>query len=277
MPIHKVSVDGFWMDTTEVTNDRFTAFVEATGYVTVAERPLDPADYPTLDAELLAPGSMLFSNPGRVVSLRNFAQWWEWAPQTDWRHPSGPESTIEGLGLHPVVHIAWEDAEAFATWAGMRLPSEAEWEYAARGGLRGARFSWGDEAPDSGPARANTWQGTFPVVNTGDDGFMLTAPVGQYEPNGFGLYDMAGNVWEWVNDWYRPDYYRMSPRANPEGPEASYDPEEPGMPKRVIRGGSFLCHDTYCESYRPAARMKNSPDSGTNHTGFRLVKSPDRD
>jgi formylglycine-generating enzyme required for sulfatase activity len=271
-PVHRVTVDGFWMDSTEATNAQFAAFVEATGYQTVAERPLDPALFPGLPPELLQPGSLVFESPGRPVDLRYFAQWWTWVPGASWQHPEGPDSSIEARMDHPVVHMAWEDAVAYAEWAGKRLPTEAEWEFAARGGKAGARFVWGDENPDSIPPAANTWQGPFPERNEGSDGFLTTAPVGSFPPNGFRLYDMAGNVWEWVSDWYQPSYYSDSPSRNPSGPETSYDPDEPGVPKRVLRGGSFLCHESYCESYRPAARMKNAPDTGTNHQGFRLVR-----
>ncbi|MFT5143585.1 MAG: sulfatase modifying factor 1 [Rhodothermales bacterium] len=273
MPLHRVRLDGFWMDTTEVTNAQFSAFVEATGYQTIAERPLDPADFPGVDPQLLQPGSLMFAAPDHPVSLHNYTLWWEWSLATSWRQPSGPGSTIQDKMDHPVVHVAWEDAVAFAEWAGKRLPTEAEWEYAARGLRSRARFVWGDDPPDETSPPANTWQGEFPVINTGVDGYLDTAPVGSYAPNGFGLYDMAGNVWEWIADWYRPDYYAESPGLNPTGPTSSLDPDEPRTPKRVLRGGSFLCHETYCESYRPAARMKNSPDTGTNHQGFRLVKS----
>jgi formylglycine-generating enzyme required for sulfatase activity len=272
-PVHRVSVDGFWMSETEVTNAEFEAFVQATGYITIAERPLDPALYPGVDPALLQPGSLMFAAPGRAVSLHNHFQWWEWSTGTSWRNPSGGESSYKDRLAHPVVHVSWDDALAYADWAGGRLPTEAEWEFAARGGLDGARFGWGDRPPEGGDA--NIWQGQFPVVNTGDDGFLETAPVRSYSPNPFGLYDMAGNVWEWVSDWYRPDYYADSPAQNPEGPKDSFDPAEPGAAKRVLRGGSFLCHDTYCESYRPSARMMNAPDTGTNHQGFRLVMDPD--
>lgn len=269
-PVHTVSVDGFWMDSTEVTNREFAAFVEETGYLTEAERPLDPRNYPGVDPALLAPGSLLFAAPSQPVSLANHLRWWEWAPGTTWRTPSGPGSTWEDRLDHPVVHVSWNDAVAFAEWADGRLPTEAEWEFAARGGLEGARFVWGDGPP--GANSANIWQGRFPDLNTGDDGYLETAPVGSFEANPFGLHDMSGNVWEWVADWYRPDYYAESPERNPGGPERSYDPAEPGTPKRVLRGGSFLCHDTYCESYRPSARMMNAPDTGTNHQGFRVVR-----
>lgn len=273
-PAHEVRVDGFWMDTTEVTVSQFAAFVEATGYVTVAERDLDPADFPGADPALLVPGSLCFTPPDHAVSHADFTAWWAWVPGANWRQPEGPGSSVEGRERHPVAHVAWDDAMAYAEWAGRRLATEAEWEFAARGGLEGARFTWGDAPPDSLHPLANIWQGRFPELDTAEDGFRGTAPVGSFAPNGYGLYDMAGNVWEWVLDRYRPDWYGESPRDNPRGPETSFDPAEPGLAKRVVRGGSFLCHATYCESYRPSARMKNSEDSATGHTGFRTVLAP---
>lgn len=287
-PIHRVRVDGFWMDATEVTNAQFEAFVKATGYVTVAERPVlweelrkqVPPGTPKPDDAVLQPGSLVFTPPNHAVDLRRYDLWWTWTIGANWRHPEGPGSSIEGRGDHPVVQIAYEDAVAYCAWAGKSLPTEAQWEFAARGGLDGAVNVWGDE-PIS-PPRANTWQGAFPHANTVDDGFAGTAPVKRFPPNGYGLYDMAGNVWEWCSDLYRPDTYSrrvldMGPdgvAVNPTGPAKSLDPRNPDAPEsRVHRGGSFLCNDSYCASYRPAARMACPPDTGLAHLGFRCVKS----
>lgn len=294
-PAHRVRVDGFWIDEHEVTNAQFAAFVAATGYVTTAERPVDweelkrqlPPGTARPPDEMLRPGSLVFVPPNPAlgpVPLDRYDLWWKWTPGASWRHPEGPGSTIDGREDHPVVHVSWEDAAAYAAWAGKQLPTEAQWEYAARGGVEGARFVWGDEAPgEEGPHRANIWQGEFPVRNTGADGWMRTAPVGSYAPNGYGLYDMAGNVWEWCADWYRPDAYAGRAAVdgpageghgcceNPAGPARSFDPMEPYTPKRVTRGGSFLCHARYCESYRPAARRGTPPDTGMSHLGFRCV------
>jgi sulfatase modifying factor 1 len=278
-PVHPVRVDPFWMDATEVTNAQFRRFVEATGYVTTAEKPprLEdimaqlPPGTPPPPAETLKPGSLVFAAPA------GGEYWWKWVPGADWRHPEGPGSSIEGKDDHPVVQVSWFDAEAYARWAGKRLPSEAEWEFAARGGLRGKPYVWGDADPYQGKPRANIWQGTFPQRNQAVDSYRGASPVRSFPPNGYGLYDMAGNVWEWVLDWYRPDTYagRAGAKAamNPQGPADSYDPEEPYIPKRVQRGGSFLCHVDYCASYRPSARMKASPDTSLVHTGFRCVLS----
>ncbi|MFN7021610.1 MAG: formylglycine-generating enzyme family protein [Phycisphaerales bacterium] len=288
-PVHRVRVDGFWMDITEVTNAQFREFVDATGYKTVAERPVDweelkkqlPEGTPKPDENMLLPGSLVFTPPAEPVDLRDNVQWWTWTTGASWRHPEGPGSTIEGKDQHPVVHVAYEDAVAYATWAGKRLPTEAEWEYAARGGLDGKVNVWGDEPVD--PSRCNIWQGHFPDKNTAEDGFVKSAPVRSYPPNRYGLYDMAGNVWEWCSDLYRPDTYarrmlELGPDApnkvveNPAGPKRSYDPRNPHAPEtRVHRGGSFLCNDTYCASYRPSARMACSPDTGMHHLGFRCV------
>lgn len=290
-PIHRVRVNGFWMDKTEVTNDQFAEFVKATGYKTVAERAVDweelkkqvPEGTPKPDDSMLQPGSLVFTPPTKLVSTENAAAWWTWTTGANWRHPSGPNSTIEGLGNHPVVHIAYEDAVAYATWAGKRLPTEAEWEFAARGGLDGKVNAWGDAPVDA--TRCNIWQGRFPDTNTKEDGFDRTSPVKTFAPNGYGLYDMAGNVWEWCSDLYRPDTYARrlllaggpdSLIDNPKGPERSLDPRSPHSPEsRVHRGGSFLCNDSYCASYRPAARMAAPPDTGLQHLGFRCVMSPE--
>ncbi|MGE4488621.1 MAG: formylglycine-generating enzyme family protein [Kiritimatiellales bacterium] len=282
-PLHRVRLDGFWISRTPITNDQFAEFVKATGYVTTAERPpsmeevmaqMPPGMEPP-PADVLVAASLVFKPTTIPVPLNNPLIWWEWTPGADWRHPEGPESSIEGKGNHPVVHVSWYDAHAYCKWAGGRLPTEAEWEYAARGGLDQKTNVWGDEPVDA--TRCNIWQGRFPVQNTEEDGFYTTSPVGSFPPNGYGLADMAGNVWEWVNDWYRADTYAMDATntvtVNPQGPESSYDQQEPYVPKRITRGGSFLCNDQYCSGYRPAARMKSSPDTGLIHTGFRCVKT----
>ncbi|MBM3838073.1 MAG: formylglycine-generating enzyme family protein [Verrucomicrobia bacterium] len=275
-PVHQVSVDGFWMDKTEVTNEQFEEFVKATGYITLAERKPDPKDFPGAPVENLVPGSVTFSPPPGDVPLENHYAWWKYSPGANWRHPEGPGSNINGREKHPVVHVCWEDAMAFAKWAGKRLPTEAEWECAARGGLDRQPYVWGKVQVPSGKWHANIWQGRFPNENTLADGFRGAAQVASFPPNGFGLYDIAGNVWEWCLDWYRPDYYSNSAAKNPQGPSDSFDPNEPGLPKKVMRGGSFLCSDLYCTGYRPSARMKSSPDTGLSHTGFRCVWSPTR-
>jgi sulfatase modifying factor 1 len=271
-PLHDVKLRGFWMDRYEVTNDQFAKFVEATGYVTTAEKKPEAAQFPGVPEEKLVPGSVVFTPPERVESLNDHMQWWSYLPGANWRHPEGPQSDLKGRGMHPVVHVSWFDSVEYAKWSGKRLPTEAEWEYASRGGLEQNPYPWGREAFPKGLWMMNIWQGQFPKQNTALDGFATTAPVGSYPPNGYGLLDMAGNVWEWVADWYRPDYYSHSPHANPEGPADSEDPAEPGLPKRVGRGGSFLCSDMYCKGYRPSARQKTSPDTGLSHTGFRCVK-----
>lgn len=277
-PIHRVTVRGFWMDATEVTNEQFAAFVQQTGYLTIAERPPDPADFPGAPAELLVPGSTVFKSPGRPVDLRNAMQWWRYAPGADWRHPEGPGSSLDGRERYPAVHIAFADAEAYAFWAGKRLPTEAEWEFAARGGLAGNLYAWGNDLLSSGRHHANTHQGEFPANDSGDDGFAGVAPVAQYAPNGYGLFDVGGNVWEWVSDWYRPDYYgtlaASGVAVNPQGPRDSFDPAEPGAQKRVQRGGSFLCTDQYCSRYMVGTRGKGEVSTGSNHVGFRTVAGP---
>lgn len=273
LPVHRVEVDGFWMDKTEVTNAEFERYVKATGYVTVAERTPKSEDFPGVPLERLKPGSVVFQAPEGEVSLEDYYKWWSYVPGADWSHPKGPGSSIVGMESHPVVHIAWEDAAAYAAWAGKRLPTEAEWERAARGGLEGQPYVWGQELRPEGRWAANTWQGEFPKKNSAEDGFLGTSPVGSFAPNRYGLFDMSGNVWEWCQDWYRPDYYEKSPSKNPQGPVDSFDPNEPGVFKRVQRGGSFLCSDVYCSGYRPSARMKASPDTGLSHSGFRCVRN----
>jgi formylglycine-generating enzyme len=262
-----------------VTNQEFAQFVEATAYVTVAERRPTAEQYPGATQENLVAGSACFTPPNHMVSLDNYLEWWSYIPGANWRHPTGPESDIKGREKFPVVHVAYPDAEAYAKWAGKRLPSEAEWEFAARGGLDRKLYPWGDEFRPAGKWMANTWQGRFPLEDTGEDGFKGIAPVGQYPPNGYGLYDMAGNVWQWCSDWYRPDTYGILAASadlnrNPKGPSNGYDPDEPGTPKRVQRGGSFLCSDQYCARYMVGTRGKGDPDSGSNHVGLRCVKNP---
>jgi formylglycine-generating enzyme required for sulfatase activity len=252
--------------------------VKATGYATVAERPLNPKDFPGAPPENLVPGSVVFTPPNTEVPLDDHFVWWRYVPGANWRHPNGPGSDLKGKEKHPVVHIACEDAEAYARWAGKRLPTEAEFEFAARGGLDRKPFSWGDEFKPGNKFQANSFQGHFPDKNTGEDGFLGTAPVGSFPRNGFGLFDMAGNVWEWTSDWYRPDYYETLAATrqvthNPQGPADSIDPSEPGVAKRVHKGGSFLCTDQYCARYMPGGRGKGEPNTGTNHLGFRCVRA----
>ena len=290
-PAHRVRVNGFWIDTTEVTNAQFRAFVNATGYVTTAERPVDweemkkqvPPDTPKPPDEVLAPGSLVFTPPDHPVDLRDFSQWWTWMHGADWRHPEGPDSSIEGKDNHPVVHVSWADAVAYCKWARKRLPTEAEWERAARFGHDGERYTWGNELTPDGRHMANIWQGKFPHLNTSDDGFERAAPVKSFPPTDLGLYDMAGNVWEWTADQFRPDTYakRVSEIgegggcSNPKGPSTTADPRNPHAPdSRVQKGGSFLCHADYCSSYRPSAKMATPPDTGMSHLGFRCVMTP---
>ena len=271
-PVHEVTVSGFWMDRTEVTNRQFGEFVKHTAYITVAERPPDPKNFPAAPPEKLVPGSIVFTPPAGRVSLDDPLVWWRYVPGANWRHPEGPGSSIAGKDDHPVVQICWYDAVAFAQWAGKRLPTEAEWEIAARGGRQRARYVWGNELRPGGIWQANIWEGHFPDENSSDDGFARTAPVATFPPNDFGLYDIAGNVWEWCSDWYRPKYENSTQR-DPAGPSSSDDPSEPGIPKRVQRGGSFLCSDQYCTRYLPGARGKGAPDSAASHVGFRCVRS----
>jgi sulfatase modifying factor 1 len=276
-PIHRVYVDGFWMDKTDVTNEEFARFVKATGYVTVAERTPSAKDFPGAPSENLVAGSVVFSPPDHPVPLNDHFQWWRYVKGADWRHPEGPKSNIKGREKYTVVQVAYQDALAYATWAGKRLPTEAEWEFAARGSLAGKRYPWGDDFQPNGKWMANTHQGHFPNTDTGDDGYAGIAPVAQFPPNGYGLYDMAGNVWQWTSDWYRPDYYQQLAAAgsvtrNPQGPDSSFDPAEPNDKKKVHRGGSFLCTDQYCSRYVVGTRGKGEVSTGTNHLGFRCVK-----
>ena len=278
-PVHTARVAGFFMDETEVTNAQFAEFVAATGYVTTAERKLDweemrktlKPDTPKPSDDKLQPGAMVFTPPATAVPTDNPTRWWTWTTGANWRHPEGPQSNLEGREQHPVVQVSWDDAVAYAKWAGKRLPTETEWEYACRGGMKGTRFPWGEEKPTDTKFMANIWQGKFPHQNTKADGHDRTSPVKTYAPNGFGLYDMAGNVWEWCSDWYRADAYV---NFDPAGPAEPWDPHQPLSRKRVTRGGSFLCHEDYCESYRPAARRGTDHDTGMSHIGFRCVKSP---
>jgi formylglycine-generating enzyme required for sulfatase activity len=274
--VHQVYVDGFWMDEHEVTNAEFEAFVKATGYKTIAEITPTREEFPNALPDMLVAGSVVFSPPKQVQSLNNFYQWWDYIKGANWRHPSGPESSIKGKDNYPVIHIAWDDAVAYATWAGKRLPTEAEWEFAARGGLSAKKFAWGDEFTPNNKHLANTFQGTFPSNDAGLDGHKGIAPIKQYPKNGYGLYDMTGNVWEWCSDWYKNDYFNTLSQnevtKNPQGPTESYDPAEPRVPKKVHKGGSFLCSDQYCSRYIMGTRGKGDILTGTNHLGFRCVK-----
>jgi len=278
-PVQSVTVDGFWVDAAPVTNGQFTKFVEATGYVTVAERKPDPRDLPGVAAENLVAGSAVFTPPKREVALNDIANWWTYVSGASWRHPEGPASDLRNRMDHPVVHIAYEDAEAYAHWAGGRLPTEAEFEFAARGGLDGKRYAWGDELKPGGHYVANIFQGTFPNGDTGEDGYMGTSPVHAFPANAYGLYDVCGNVWQWTSDWYRPDTYaRRAGKAvrNPTGPESSYDPQEPGAQKKVQRGGSYLCSEQYCRRYLVGSRGKGEIHSSSSNLSFRLVRSGGR-
>lgn len=277
-PAHAAIVEGFWIDQYAVTNEQFARFIDATGYVTLAEIPPRPEEYPGAKPEMLQPASVVFHKPAHRVDLRNHFNWWTYIPGANWRNPEGPQSSIENRAQHPVVHIAYQDAEAYANWVGKELPTEAEWEFAARGGLDGATYAWGEEFTPGGKSMANTWQGEFPWQNLCADGYAGTAPVGQFPPNGYGLFDMIGNVWEWTTDWYAARHPATKPCcgvANIKGGdrEQSYDPQMPEIkiPRKVIKGGSFLCAPNYCRRYRPAARMAQPIDTAACHVGLRLI------
>jgi sulfatase modifying factor 1 len=277
-PVHRVYVDGFFMDEADVTNAQFARFVTATGYVTVAEKVPTRADFPNAPPENLVAGSVVFAPPDHAVGLDDSNEWWSYVKGANWRHPTGPKSSIKGKENYPVVQVAYADAEAYASWAHKRLPTEAEWEFAARGGRAGEVYVWGDEFRPHGKWMANTYQGHFPNRDAGSDGFVGLAPVAQYPPNPYGLYDMAGNVWQWTSDWYRADYYASLAQTggvarNPQGPETPLDPAEPSEKKKVHRGGSFLCTDQYCSRYMVGTRGKGEVSTGTNHLGFRCVTS----
>lgn len=282
-PVHEVSVNGFWMDKYEVTNEQYEKFVNETGYVTVAERPLAPEDYPTVDPALLVPGALVFHKTNGPVNLNDYHNWWRWVPGTCWKHPKGPETSVKGRENYPVVHIAYEDAEAYCNWIGKELPTEAEWEFAARGGLEGMNFTWGQiDMQLQGPL-ANTWQGEFPYQNLLTDEYEGSSPVGSFPANGYGLFDMAGNVWEWTSDWYvahldeSAEKFKSccTPAVNPRvtSPDGSYDVRQPQIkiPRKVVKGGSHLCAPNYCLRYRPAARQPQMIDTGMSHIGFRCI------
>jgi formylglycine-generating enzyme len=277
LPKHEIQLNAFWMDETEVTNAQFQKFVAATNYITVAERPIDweamkkelPPNTPKPADSLLQPGALVFHQSSQPVDLNDVRQWWSWTINANWKQPQGKNSSIDRKEQFPVVQVAWEDAQAYCKWAKKRLPTEAEWEWAARGGQKDKIYPWGNESVNSGDAKANFWQGLFPMENTLKDGYLLAAPVKSYPPNGYGLYDMAGNVWEWCNDWYDFNFYQKENASvsNTSGPKQSEHP----APERVMRGGSFLCSEDYCSGYRNARRMSSSPETGLNHTGFRCV------
>ncbi len=281
-PKHQVQINAFWMDETEVTNEEFAKFVKATGYQTIAERPVIweeiakdlPPSTPKPPDSLLQPGALVFQKTNQPVRLDNPAAWWHWTIGANWKKPEGSNINIDKIANHPVVQVAWKDADAYAKWAGKRLPTEAEWEWAARGGKENMIYPWGNEDVNEGNPKANFWQGLFPYENKKKDGYLNTAPVRSYPANGYGLYDMSGNVWEWCSDWLDTEYYKKegAKKSNTPGPQKGYNPAMPFQQEKVIRGGSFLCNDDYCSGYRNARRMGSSIDTGLNHTGFRCVK-----
>jgi formylglycine-generating enzyme len=283
LPKHEVELSAFYMDITEVTNEQFKKFVDATGYITTAEKKPNwedmkailPPGTPKPADSLLVAASLVFKSTTSPVDLNDYSQWWSWVTGANWRHPQGPSSSIKGKENLPVVHVSWDDAMAYCKWAGKRLPTEAEWEFAARGGLINNIYPWGNEHVNTGKSKCNSWEGKFPYLNEKQDGYITAAPVKSFYPNGYGLYDMAGNVWEWCSDLYNADYYKElknTKSINPKGPSKSFDPQEPYTEKRSLRGGSFLCNDGYCSGYRVARRMKSSHDTGLEHTGFRCVR-----
>lgn len=283
LPLHQIKISPFWLDTTQVTNSEFEKFVVATKYITTAEKKPDwdelkkqlPPDTPKPDESKLVAASLVFTPPDHAVSFDDFSQWWSWMPGADWKHPHGPSSELSAKeNNNPVVQVSWDDANAYCHWLGKRLPTEAEWEWAAHGGLNDSIYPWGNEPIDQGKIKANTWQGKFPYKNTLEDHYYYTSPVKTYAANGYGLYDMAGNVWEWVSDWYSADYYKsLSGKTvvDPQGPSTSLDPDEPYSPKKVLKGGSYLCNEAYCSGYRVAARMKSPTDTSMEHVGFRCA------
>lgn len=275
-PVHEVELSPFWIDKYPVTNKEYAAFVKATGHITYSEKEPSPEDFPGAKPEMLVPASIVFKQPTKQVDMRNYFNWWEYTPGANWRHPEGPNSHILKRDSHPVVHVTYEDAMAYCQWQGKTLPTEAQWEYAARGGLSGKTYVWGNNPIHLQKDVMNYWRGNFPYENEKPANEITTTPVGSFEPNGFGLYDMAGNVWEWVSDWYHPRYYEVSPKKDPTGvkKEHSLDPNQPGLPKKVVRGGSFLCSENYCTGYRPSARMATEPLASSNHIGFRCIKNP---